>query len=114
LPVADVDCKQLRCASLEQAVGEAAGGSTEVCHHLANGVVAKRIERACELDPTPRNIGVIGLSDFDRSSLVERFTALVDAPVPSENLAREGARPLCVSKTSARTFGTREDWTNFL
>jgi len=92
LPVAHVDREHFGRSALKQAVGEAASRGAEVGNRLASGVVLKRVERACELDPASRHIGVVGFPHLEGNFLVERFTALFDALASRKNLASEDQR----------------------
>src|SRR5207253_2065711 len=79
LAVSDVDGVHLRGAELEQAVGEAAGRSSDVETDETARVQAERFEPRRELDAAAGDVGVRGPLDRDLRSLVDRGPGLVRA-----------------------------------
>ena len=102
----DVDCVNPCGTSLQQAVREAAGGSSNIDADQPPRVDSECVERALELEAPPGNVAklLLGANDHAR---IDEGSRLVDALIVDQDLRREHQRLRLAARFAQPAFNQK-------
>src|SRR5687767_14340004 len=93
LPMANIECDDAPSATLQQHVGEAAGGCPDVEALAPPNLDVKRVERVGQLEAAAAGVWVIGREECDRRLIVDRGARLRCRTIVDGHLAGKNQRP---------------------